>query len=96
MRRRDWWIGVAIVAGALLLHASFPRYEWRQVSGGGVMVRIDHWRGITTVVRPTSTPTIQPSAATTPAKGAEGPDVDPIARQLGLVPVPNDHPVPSR
>ena len=27
MRRRDWWIGIGIVAGILLLHALFPRYE---------------------------------------------------------------------
>jgi len=39
--RRDWWIGVGVVALGLLVHASVPRYEW-QASG---TVRIDRWTG---------------------------------------------------
>lgn len=26
--RRDWWIGVLLVTGAVTLHAVLPRYEW--------------------------------------------------------------------
>jgi hypothetical protein len=29
MMRRDWWLGVAVIAGSVLFHALFPRYEWR-------------------------------------------------------------------
>ena len=44
MTRRHWWIGIAVVAAALLLHALVPRYDWR--GGGGVpLVRIDRWTG---------------------------------------------------
>ena len=42
--RRDWWIGIAIVAGAILIHAAWPRYDWRHVTGT-VFVRIDRWTG---------------------------------------------------
>ena len=43
MTRRDWWIGITLVALALLAHAALPRYEWR----GTVpyLVRIDRWTG---------------------------------------------------
>lgn len=52
MTRRDWWIGVALVLAAIAVHAAFPRYDWRQVNGGGYLVRIDTWRGTATVIRP--------------------------------------------
>lgn len=42
--RRDWWLGIAAVAIALLLHAALPRYDYRQVSGLA-FVRIDRWTG---------------------------------------------------
>lgn len=44
MTRRDWWLGVGLVALAILLHAAFPRYEWRNVKGVP-LVRIDRWTG---------------------------------------------------
>lgn len=34
MTRRDWWIGVAVVGTALLLHVAMPRYEYRSIPGG--------------------------------------------------------------
>lgn len=43
LKPRDWWIGVAIIAIAILLHAAYPRYEWRQQ--GAVLMRIDRWTG---------------------------------------------------
>lgn len=49
MRRLDWWGGILLLAGALLFHAVFPRYEWlvQQPSGtnpGGI-ARVDRWTG---------------------------------------------------
>ena len=44
MTRRDWWLGVALVTLAIVLHTAFPRYEWRDVRGVTV-VRIDRWTG---------------------------------------------------
>ena len=53
MTRRDWWIGIAVLVLAILVHAAFPRYEWRQ--GPGVrMIRIDRWTGTTTQQLPPS------------------------------------------
>lgn len=43
IKRRDWWIGVSVITLALLLHAAFPRYEWRQQ--GIALWRIDRWTG---------------------------------------------------
>ena len=48
--RRDWWLGVLIVAVAVLLHAAWPRYDWRHVVGG-VFVRINHWTGAAVIGR---------------------------------------------
>ena len=55
MQRRDWWVGVFVLAAALLaiagaavFEALVPRYEWRMVpasSVSGRMVRIDRWTG---------------------------------------------------
>jgi hypothetical protein len=53
MTRRDWWIGIAVLAAALLAHALFPRYEWRRIGQSNVVLRIDTWRGRTMVIRPT-------------------------------------------
>jgi hypothetical protein len=44
MTRRDWWIGVLLVALALLGHAAMPRYQW-QHQGGFVWLRVDRWTG---------------------------------------------------
>lgn len=57
MTRRDWWLGVAVVTLALLAHAALPRYTWFPMRGDGPgsaigMVRVDHWRGTTTLVFP--------------------------------------------
>jgi len=46
MRRRDWFIGVTIIAAALLLHAAFPRYEWRaHATHHDALIRVDRWTG---------------------------------------------------
>lgn len=48
MTRRDWWIGIALIACALLLHAAVPRYEWRERHVGNAatfLIRIDRWTG---------------------------------------------------
>lgn len=46
MTRRDWYVGVAVVALALLVHAAFPRYEWQGLADHpGFVIRIDRWRG---------------------------------------------------
>lgn len=43
MTRRDWWIGVILIASALLVNAVFPRYEVG--SDGGLVRRFDRWTG---------------------------------------------------
>ena len=43
MTRRDWWLGVAVLAIAIVLHAAFPRYEWRTLDS--YVVRLDRWTG---------------------------------------------------
>ncbi len=48
--RRDWWLGVALVVGAILVHAAWPRYDWRHIAGG-VFVRIDRWTGVAVIGR---------------------------------------------
>ena len=45
MRRRDWWIGVGLVVAALVLHAFYPRYEWRPTGAPTHMLRVDTWTG---------------------------------------------------
>lgn len=53
MTRRDWWIGIALVAVAFLAHAAFPRYEWRASTvHPDVALRFDRWRGTVTLVYP--------------------------------------------
>jgi hypothetical protein len=44
LTRHDWWIGIVLVAGAILVHAAVPRYEW-QHEQGLVWSRIDRWTG---------------------------------------------------
>lgn len=47
MTRREYWIGIGVLVIAILLHAAWPRYEWRNPGGPDptVMVRIDRWHG---------------------------------------------------
>ncbi len=46
MTRRRWWLGVAALVVAVLLHAAVPRYSWLPVAGEpGGLVRIDRWTG---------------------------------------------------
>ena len=49
MTRRDWWLGIAALAAAILFHAMWPRYEWRHVESPTLysqrFVRIDRWTG---------------------------------------------------
>ena len=49
MRRRDWWIGVGLVVAGLVLHAFYPRYEWRHTAAPSQMIRVDTWTGEATV-----------------------------------------------
>jgi hypothetical protein len=42
MTRLDWWLGVAVLAAALLFHSIFPRYEVRP---GENIARFDRWTG---------------------------------------------------
>lgn len=49
MRPRDWWIGVALVVGAIVFHAMYPRYEVRNSSS--YVLRIDRWTGNPAVLR---------------------------------------------
>ena len=44
MTKRDWWLGVATLAIALLLHAALPRHEWLRVNDT-LFVRLDRWTG---------------------------------------------------
>lgn len=45
MTRRDWWLGIATVTTAIVIHALVPRYEYRDIRGGP-LVRIDRWTGV--------------------------------------------------
>jgi hypothetical protein len=46
--RRDWWLGIALVVLAILVHAAVPRYEWLQPPGDQnaiYLLRVDRWTG---------------------------------------------------
>ena len=46
MTRRDWWLGVGLVAAALLVHAVFPRYEYMMLREETAdVLKIDRWTG---------------------------------------------------
>jgi len=53
--RRDWWLGVIVLAVALVFHALAPRYDWIAHSTAGLM-RIDRWTGGATLGTFTSEP----------------------------------------
>ena len=44
MTRRDWWLGVSVLAAGLLLHAVFPRYEWHAHTPQ-TWITYDRWTG---------------------------------------------------
>jgi hypothetical protein len=46
--QRQWWIGVAVLTAAILAHAIWPRYEWRDpgyAPADALYLRIDRWTG---------------------------------------------------
>ena len=47
MTRVDWWIGVMVIVGGLLVHGLMPRYEWRAGAAENpqMLIRIDRWTG---------------------------------------------------
>lgn len=43
---RQFWIGITLLIVAVLAHAAFPRYDWRQDREAPVVwTRIDRWTG---------------------------------------------------
>jgi hypothetical protein len=100
LTRRDWWIGIALLVAALLVHAALPRYEWRDTLGGRQAVRIDRWTGGAVwgtfpdevPGRWMSVPDIMAMRAAKNAtdahtKAAAAPEGDAIATKLSLTPV---------
>jgi hypothetical protein len=48
MTQRDawWWALLGVILIGVLVHALFPRYEWRTVSeNGSAIVVYDRWNG---------------------------------------------------
>lgn len=46
MTTRQFWTAVTLIVLAILAHAAFPRYEWRQDRDVPVVwTRIDRWTG---------------------------------------------------
>lgn len=47
MTRRDWWVGIAVLVLALLVHAAVPRYELVPGAPDGrpIFTRFDRWTG---------------------------------------------------
>jgi hypothetical protein len=43
--RRDWWLGVLLVVGALLVHALVPRYSYLPTSHRFMFIQVDRWGG---------------------------------------------------
>ena len=43
MTRIEFWLGVTIVAGAIVLHGGLPRYS--AVMAEGAVVNVDRWTG---------------------------------------------------
>jgi hypothetical protein len=42
MTRRDWWLGIVLLALCLLFRAVVPRYEW-QPEPRNTMMQVDRW-----------------------------------------------------
>jgi len=48
MTRRDWWLGIVLLALVILSHAMLPRYEFTPPdpsSGRPFGMRFDRWTG---------------------------------------------------
>lgn len=46
MTRRDWWLGVLLLVGAIILHALIPRFEWVSLTPEGDVIKVDRWTGV--------------------------------------------------
>ena len=70
MTKRDWWLGIAFILLAIVVHVLLPRYELRQ--NGATFVRLDRWTGAVHVSRWTNgkpvliESTVAPSLLTVP------------------------------
>lgn len=55
MKPIHWYVGLALLVATLIVHALFPRYEWR-VAGDSTgiqqLLRLDNWTGEAVVVTP--------------------------------------------
>lgn len=56
--KRDWFIGVVVLALGMLAHSAIPRYEWREGARSASpigpvqqMIRIDRWTGQVEILR---------------------------------------------
>jgi hypothetical protein len=49
IRRSDWYLGVAVVAAAIVIHSLFPRYDIRALDGA--VGRVDRWSGHVEITR---------------------------------------------
>ena len=104
MTRRDWWIGIAVVVVAILVHALIPRYEWRDWRGAP-LVRVDRWTGTAVMgayrgpdrnwVGLLTQPAAPPPVATTRSPAttivpSKSPPQDPesVLKSLGAVKIP--------
>jgi len=55
MTRRDWWLGVLVLALALVIHAALTRYEWMLAGPpGGIqqLIQLDRWTGRAQMIHP--------------------------------------------
>lgn len=64
MTRRDWWLGVLLLALVVTFHALMPRFEWQR--DGSRLMRYDHWTGLA------STWTWSPNTGSWVSKGSVG------------------------
>lgn len=59
MTRRDYWLGVLLLALAILAQGLLPRYEWRiagDPTGIQQLIRVDNWTGGAQMVNPQAAP----------------------------------------
>ena len=55
MKCLDWWLGVVVIATAVLFHAFAGRYDWRiagDPTGIQQLIRLDRLTGLAVVVNP--------------------------------------------